>query len=107
MFNDYNDGFCPQCALQDQEIEMLLNRNDYWECPSCHLQASGGGGRFMIIRHRGSGKFKVEQTGAGQHIVGAYMCVQSAEDPLVSDGKYMNEAVFRAFLEREVGQSDN
>ena len=102
MFDDYNDGYCPQCALQDQEIEMVLNCGDHWECPSCHLQAAGGGGRFMILRLRGSGEFKSERVVAISHIVGAYVCAQSAEDPLASDGKYMDEAAFRAFLEHEV-----
>jgi len=102
MFGDYNDGYCPQCALQDQEIEMVLNRRDHWECPACHLQAVGGGGRFMIFRQRGSGQFKSERIGATEHIVGAYVCAQSAEDPLASDSKYMDEAAFRAFLEHEV-----
>jgi len=102
MFDNYNDGYCPQCALQDQEIEMALNREDYWECPVCRLQAAGGGGRFMILRQRGSGEFKSERVVATSHIVGAYVCAQSAEDPLASDGKYLDEAAFRTFLEREV-----
>jgi rubredoxin len=102
MFDDYNDGLCPQCALQEKGIEMLLNSGDYWECPVCHIQAAGGGGRFMILRERGSGEFKSERVGATGHIVGAYVCAQSAEDPLASDGKYIDEAAFRAFLEHEV-----
>ena len=106
MFDDYNDGCCPQCALQDQERELLLNRDDYWECRDCHLQVSGGGGRCMILRQRGSGQFKSERIGAREHIVGAYVCAQSPEDPLSSDGKHMDEAAFRAFLEHEVRQSD-
>lgn len=102
MFDDYSDGYCPQCALQDQETEMQLNCGDYWECPVCHLQAAGGGGRLMILRQRGTGEFKKERIGASEHIVGAYVCAQSTEDPLESDGKYMNEVAFRAFLDHEV-----
>jgi len=41
MFDHYSDGYCPQCALKNDEVEMLLNIMDYWECPVCHLQAAG------------------------------------------------------------------
>lgn len=106
MFDDYNDGCCPQCVLHDREIEMCLNRDDYWECPACQLQVSGGGGRCMILRQRGSGQFKRESVGASQHIVGAYVCAQSVDDSLTSDGKHMDESALRSFLEHQVRRSD-
>jgi rubredoxin len=102
MFDNYSDGYCPQCALEEKRVEMLLNQADYWECPVCHLQAAGGGASFMILRGRGNGEIKEPRVGATAHVSGAFVTKQSAEDPLDSDGWFEDEAQLRDFLDNEV-----
>jgi rubredoxin len=58
MFQSYNDGECPQCALDHRRVEMRLNQDDHWECPECRLQMVGSGGQVMLLRERGGGDFK-------------------------------------------------
>lgn len=102
MFDHYSDGECPQCALNHQEIAMRLNRDDYWECPVCHLQAAGSGPSFMILRDRGTGDFKGVQVLATESVIGSFMTRQSADDPWTSDGWFKDAAEFRDFIENEV-----
>ncbi len=99
MFDNYSDGYCPQCALVDQQIDMLLNRGDYWECPVCHLQAAGSEGTFMILRERGSGDFRPDRVSATEHILGAFVTKESAEHPLQPGGWFQDEAELRRFLD--------
>jgi len=102
MFDNYSDGYCPQCALEHEEVEMLLNRGDYWECPVCHLQAAGSKASFMILRELGVGDFKGHRVSATEYIVGAFITKQSASDPGQSDGWFKDEADFRRFLENDI-----
>jgi len=102
MFDNYSDGCCPQCALKNESVEMLLNREDYWECPVCHLQAAGSKASFMVLRERGMGDFKGHRVSATEYVVGAFITKQSAEDPYQSDGWFKNEVDFRNFLENDI-----
>ncbi len=101
MFDHYSDGDCPQCALKNQEIAMRLNRDDYWECPVCHLQAAGSKASFMILRERGTGDFREPSVSATEYVIGAFVTKQSADDPWESDGWFKDEAEFRDFIENE------
>ncbi len=102
MFDHYSDGYCPQCALQRQQQDMRLNRDDYWECPVCHLQAAGSKASFMILRERGTGDFREPSVSATEHVSGAFVTKQSADDPRESDGWFKDEAELRQFIEHEV-----
>ena len=79
-----------------------MNQGDYWECPACHLQAAGSASSFMILRGRGTGNFKENSVSATEHISGAFVTRQSADDPLDSDGWFEDESELRDFLEKEV-----
>lgn len=105
MFDNFSDGYCPECLLKDAHVEMLLNRRDYWECPTCRLQAAGGGPGFMVLRERGKGQYKSYRVAASEHVTGALITRQSADDPFESDGAFQDEAEFREFLEKEVGDA--
>lgn len=102
MFDNYSDGYCPQCALNNEVVEMLLNRGDYWECPVCHLQAAGSKASFMILLERGAGYFKNHKVSATEYIVGAFVTKQSSEDPFESDGSFQDEEDLRSFIENDV-----
>ena len=59
MFSSYNDGFCPQCLLENEQIPLTLNFEDFWECPQCRLLCvSDGISGLSIIRERGDGRLK-------------------------------------------------
>lgn len=105
MFDNFSDGYCPQCALKNEEVEMLLNRGDYWECPVCHLQAAGSKASFMILRERGLGCFKGHRVSATEYVVGALVTKQSADDPYQSGGWFKDEADFRVFLENSIQET--
>ena len=104
MFDGFSNGYCPQCALDDRQVAMLLNMSDYWACPVCHLQAAGSGAYFMILRKRGedvptSSRSPRLATG---HIRRAPILKQSAEDQFTPDGRFQDEADLCAFLENDV-----
>ena len=98
MFDNFNDGSCPQCALKSKPIEMVLNQDDFWECPACHLQAMGSKAIFMILQERGSGDFKSNKITASEYIVGALMTKESQEEPYQSCGAFRDENDFRTFI---------
>ncbi|HEY4963074.1 MAG TPA: hypothetical protein VIH90_00055 [Candidatus Saccharimonadales bacterium] len=106
-FDSYSDGYCPQCALNNEEVEMSLNQGDYWECPVCHLQAAGSNAGFMILRVRGAGTFKSHKVSATEYISGAFVTKQSLTDPFESDGWFQDEVELRRFIENEVGQNED
>jgi hypothetical protein len=105
MFDGYSDGYCAQCALGGLEVEMLLNRGDYWECPGCRLQMAGNAGQVMILRVRGRGEFRSDRTLATEHVVGAWVRRQRVDDPLGFGAPFMDEAELRRFLATEVTES--
>ena len=102
MFQSYNDGECPQCALDHRRVEMRLNQDDHWECPECRLQMVGSGSQVMLLRERGVGDFKQPEVSATDSVVGAFMTRQSAEDPWTSDGGFHREADLKAFFDEIV-----
>ena len=58
MFDQFSDGYCPECQLKNEMRDMILNDSDFWECPVCHLQARSGGGFFVLLRTSGNGRRK-------------------------------------------------
>jgi len=58
MFDQFSDGYRPECLLKNEMRDMILNDSDFWEYPVCHLQACSGGGFFMLLRTRGNGRKK-------------------------------------------------
>ncbi|WP_082893377.1 GIY-YIG nuclease family protein [Rufibacter ruber] len=66
-----NDGYCPECLLQDEEVELLLNKDDFWECPKSNLQLAVFGTDAVTLKFRGTGKFKEETEFGTQNISGA------------------------------------
>lgn len=59
MFIQWFEGFCPECRLEDKEVKMLLNEQDFFECPDCQLQMCAISGLHAILLHvRGNGEVK-------------------------------------------------
>ena len=34
----YINDFCPSCSIENKKIKLLLNSNDFYECPTCNIQ---------------------------------------------------------------------
>src|SRR5450631_2010075 len=60
IFNQqiYFDGYCPECMLKGEKVEMMLNENDFWESVKTGLQISIFPPFAAILQWRGEGKFK-------------------------------------------------
>ncbi|MGH2566084.1 MAG: hypothetical protein ACRDE5_16315 [Ginsengibacter sp.] len=64
------DGFCPECKLKGELVEMRLNENDFWESVKTHLQITIFPPYAAILKWRGNGKFKKLKTIASKKIKG-------------------------------------
>ena len=102
MFDEFNDGFCPECMLKGKQTGMILNGGDFWECPDCHLQAhSAAWGFLAILRTRGRGDFKT--TKATEHVDGVNLAkVGVGEHWNKIEGVIRSEEDLKSYLEREV-----
>ena len=98
MFDEFSDGYCPQCLLEDQRVAMKLNDVDFWECPDCHLQAhSRSSGMFAIMRTRGNcTDFRYEV--ATKFVNGWVLSQAAAEAPYKPEGGFGCEEDLRTFL---------
>lgn len=96
MFDRFNDGYCPQCLLDDEQRPMILNRSDFWECPVCHLQARSNAGMFVLLRTRGEGNLK--DTHATSQVVGWVLCRAQRDDWQETGEDFKTEAQLREFL---------
>jgi len=71
MFEQFSDGYCPECMLNDKKVPMMLNTGDLWECPECRLQATSGSvGTFVLLRKRGTGQLSTSMTKATDNVIG-------------------------------------
>lgn len=100
MFDQFSDGYCPQCLLDNERREMLLNGDDFWECPTCHLQARNGGGMFVLLRTRGKGRLKSSK--ATDFVGGWVLCRAELEDQYKTGEDFKDESALRAFLTKNV-----
>lgn len=98
----YCDGYCPQCLLEGEHFEMLLNTGDFWECPFCRLQAhSCITGMFALLRERGLRQLK--DTRATNRIVGWVLTKVDPEDIFsAAVSGFTSKSELREFLTSEV-----
>jgi len=54
----YFDGYCPESMLKGRQVEMKLNRDDFWESLETGLQMTVFPPYATILRWRGKGKFR-------------------------------------------------
>jgi hypothetical protein len=100
MFDQFNDGYCPQCLLAEKQEAMILNDHDFWECPACRLQARSSGGMFVLLRTRGEGHLK--DTKATDTVMGWVLCRARKTNSLETGEDFKNESELRQFLANEV-----
>ena len=102
MFDSINDGYCPQCMLDNKRVALMINADDIWECPDCHLKLHNSNFFFMAVMHqRGHGDLK--NISAVGRVKGKILTKASMEDEFKADTSgFRNEDEFRVFLEKEV-----
>lgn len=104
MFFPFTNGQCPECLLKGNREGMMLNYQDFWECPTCHLQAhSASGGMLAILRERGKGDLNASHTLASEHVGGWVLAKDAGLANLKADSSgFKDEIDLKAFLEKEV-----
>ena len=65
MYNNLNNGYCPQCLLEDKYIVLQLQSNHdiLFECKNCNLQlemnyVGPNEVGAIILKNRGKGEFQ-------------------------------------------------
>src|SRR5471030_3520850 len=60
MWNQIFNGYCPECKLNDEDVRMRLNSNDFFESEKTGLQIaiSFPGVQAAVLNFRGSGDFR-------------------------------------------------
>ena len=97
MFEQYSDGYCPECLLNNQMVPMVLNKNDSWECPECHLQATKIGCFFALLHVRGKGILKTMK--ATDNVCGMILTKTTSSDTLLAEATgFRKEQDLRDFL---------
>lgn len=62
------DGYCPECKLKGEQVEMRLNTMDFWESVKTGLQITIFPPYAAILQWRGEGKFKEsKRTASGKY----------------------------------------
>jgi len=105
MFDQFSDGYCPECLLKNEMRDMILNDSDFWECPVCHLQARSGGGFFVLLRTRGNGRLKTTKaTDPGNRAIGLVLIRAKIDNKFEVDVSedFKSEDDLREFLTKEV-----
>lgn len=104
MFDQFTDGYCPQCLLRNERVEMVLNSSDFWECPVCRLQGhTASGGMFALLRERGTGKLREGK--ATECVTGFVLTKAKVDEWYRADRSgFSDEDALRRFLREEVGE---
>lgn len=102
MFSNLNDGNCPQCLLNDKEINLKLNSSDFWECRLCHLQLCANPVEAIILRFRGKGDININSPNGTDSISGPLLAKADKNEHYISVGYISNETEFKNYLETEV-----
>ena len=102
MFDQFSDGYCPQCMLDGNQVVMILNKMDFWECPQCQLQAhTASAGMFALLKERGNGQLKVQE--ASKYVVGYVLTNVKDDDEFAASSEgFRSREDLQAFLEHEV-----
>jgi len=58
MSDRLTEGFCPQCPEDDLQEDILLDKQDHFDCPVYGLQARKGNGILILQTERGEGRLR-------------------------------------------------
>lgn len=57
-YDGFIRGYCIECWLNNQWVDLMLNSDDFFECSKCRLQLKRYADGFVIMRFRGQGRIK-------------------------------------------------
>ncbi|WP_084523966.1 GIY-YIG nuclease family protein [Adhaeribacter aquaticus] len=97
-----NDGYCPECQLNNEDVRLMLNKDDFWECPKSNLQLAGYGVDAAILKFRGTGKFKDTPIYGTDEICGAVLSRTEGDSILPSESFFNSLDDFKNYLLNEV-----
>lgn len=91
---------CPRCRLHGSHHEMRLNSDDFWECPSCHLQGhTACAGFFALLETEGRGDWATGTVNASEYAGGWVLTIADPDDPMAAfTGGFSGERDLRAWL---------
>lgn len=102
MSTIFNDGYCPECQLSSEEVKLMLNRDDFWECPKSNLQLAVYGIDAVTLKFRGTGKFKDVPVYGTDEICGAALSRAEGDSILPSNLFFNSQEELRNYLQTEV-----
>ena len=77
----YFDGYCPESLLKGTQVEMKLNKDDFWESLETGLQMTVFPPYAAILRWRGKGKFRESSNEiASDELVGLVLTEAKTEE---------------------------
>ncbi|KAA9332677.1 hypothetical protein [Adhaeribacter soli] len=97
-----NDGYCPECQLNNEDVTLLLNRDDFWECPKSHLQLAVNGVDAVILKFRAIGQFRSEPTYGTKEINGAILTRSKGNSIFTDQTIFNSHDELREYLLNEV-----
>ena len=108
MFDHLNNGYCPQCLLEDKYIELQSTHDIVYECKNCNLQLEQNymgpeGVGAIILKKRGKGEFQKNPeygwTKGGRIILRALLRTDEESTRILTSEKELRE-----YIENEVEQ---
>jgi len=76
----YFDGYCPESLLKGKQVEMRLNKDDFWESEATGLQMTVFPPFATILRWRGKGNFRQSSDVSSNSLVGLVMTEAQKEE---------------------------
>ncbi|MEJ8803422.1 GIY-YIG nuclease family protein [Pontibacter sp. H249] len=98
----YNDGYCPECQLNNEEVVLMLNKDDFWECPKSSLQLAVYGIDAVTLKFRGIGKFKDAPVYGTDEICGAALSRAEGDSILPTNSFFDSLDELRSYIQKEV-----
>ena len=95
------NGYCPECSLNSEKVEMKVNQDDFWECPKSHLQVSTKNVLFAtVLPWRGKGEFRTTNSSP---FPDGWLITKPKEGGIDADENIMMTKIqFEEYLENEV-----
>ncbi len=84
------DGFCPESKLNNAEVRMRLNQDDFYESEATGLQIAVIGVNAVILKHRGNRKFRNTLSYADSIENGQVLSPQNMDRIPFNDGAIFN-----------------
>ena len=96
------NGQCPECKLNEVDMQMRLNFQEIWECPACQLQVLIESDNAPILRYRGKGDFQIKPSILKKH----YRLEETRKDSYRNGKKITTADELKDFLAKVEPQNE-